>query len=136
MTMAEALAAAVAGEDAAVYGYGVVAARTSNRDRALRNLKAHRAARDLLSSLASVRGVEVPAPAIAYELPFAVSGPRGAARLAAYLENGLVPVFADLAAAGEGEVRTSAVEQAQACAERAIRWGAAPQAFPQASARS
>lgn len=131
MTEAEALQAAIAGEDAAVYGYGVVAARSANRDRALRSLRAHRAARDLMAAFAAKQGVDVPQAAIAYELPFRVSGPGGAARMAAHLENSLVPLYADLAAAATGEVRAAAVAQAQDCAERAVRWGAAPQAFPQ-----
>jgi hypothetical protein len=132
MSFDAALQAAIAGEDAAVYGYGIVAARAENRrSRALRALAAHREARDRLAAAAAVEGVSAPAPALAYTLPFAVNGANEAAQLAADLENSLVPLYADLAAAASGPLRQAAVNQARDCADRAIRWGAAPQAFPQ-----
>lgn len=122
---ADALRAAIAGEDAAVYAYGVIAAHASG-GRAERALAAHRRWRDRWASLL---GEPVDA-AIAYELPERVDDPASAAALAALVEGRLVPVYADLAAALEGAERDDAARAAAQCAQRAVRWGAPAQAFP------
>ena len=120
--------AVVAGESAAVYAYGVVAgqSRGAQRRRALIALRAHEQWRDRWAG-------DTPAPAaVAYDLPVAVTDGASARTLAQAVENGLVGLYADLAAASVDDERVDAVRAAQQCATRAVRWGAAPQAFPTA----
>ena len=132
MTLQEALNAAIAGTDATIYAYGVAAGQLkgSARRRATSALVAHERWRDRWTALAD----NPPAPAVAYELPARVESPQAARDLAALVENRLVAVLADLAAAAPaGEpagIRPDAARAAGQCAQRAVRWGAAPQAFP------
>ena len=132
MTLQEALNAAVAGTDATIYAYGVVAGQLkgSAHRRALSALAVHERLRDRWTALAD----DPPAPAVAYELPTRVESAPAARDLAALVENRLVAVLADLAAAapaGESAgIRADAARAAGQCAQRAIRWGATPQAFP------
>ncbi|MFM8350561.1 MAG: DUF4439 domain-containing protein, partial [Actinomycetales bacterium] len=74
---------------------------------------------------------DAPAPAIAYDLPVADPNRAQVRDLAALVENRLVPIYAELAAAASGDTRTAAVTAAAECATRAVTWGALPQAFPQ-----
>lgn len=127
MSGTEALRAAIAGEDAAIYAYGIVAAHAgAGRARAERALAAHRRWRDRWAALL---GEPVDA-AVAYELPARVTGPVAARELASLVERRLVPAYADLAAALDGAERDDAVRAAAQCAQRAVRWGAPAQAFP------
>jgi hypothetical protein len=121
--------AALAGEDAAVYAYGVVVARLRGADRrqALAALQAHSTWRDRWA----LQAPDAPAPAIAYDLPVADPSRAQVRELAALVENRLVPIYAELAAASSGDTRTAAVTAAAECATRAVSWGALPQAFPQ-----
>ena len=130
MTVDEARAAVVHGEDAAVYAYGVAGARVPARRRALSGLDFHRAARDAVAAAMATP----PDPAPAYVLPTAPRTPAEARALLAYVDNALVPLYADLAAASTGDERRRAVLNAQACATRAVGWGAASQAFPSGGA--
>lgn len=129
MAVSPQLLAALAGEDAAVYAYGVVVARVRGADRrqALAALQAHSTWRDRWALAAP----DAPAPAIAYDLPVADPNRAQVRDLAALVENRLVPIYAELAAAASGDTRTAAVTAAAECATRAVTWGALPQAFPQ-----
>ena len=71
MTAADAWAAVVAGEDAAIYAYSVAGARVAGRDRrrARAGLDAHRERRARASNLAVAAGGTVPTPLGAYALP-------------------------------------------------------------------
>lgn len=122
-----ALRAVIAGEDAAVYAYGIVAAHAgAAAPRAERALAAHQRWRDRWSA---ALGAPVDA-AVAYELPERVVDAASARALAALVERRLVPVYADLAAASTAAERDDAVRAAAQCAQRAVRWGAPTQAFP------
>lgn len=123
------LLAVLAGEDAAIYAYGVVVARLRGADRrqALAALQAHSTWRDRWAGEAP----EAPPPAIAYDLPVADPNRTQVRELAALVENRLVPLYAEFAAASSGDTRTAAVAAAAECATRAVSWGALPQAFPQ-----
>ena len=134
MTPAEAWAAVVAGEDAAVYAYSVAGARVSpgDRRRSRTGLDAHRERRARASTLTIAAGGTVPSPLSAYALPDGVDQPRTAARTLAEVDNALVAVYADAAAASQGEDRRWAARSAADCASSAVAWGAAPQAFPEA----
>jgi len=85
-----ALQAALAAENAAIYGYGVAGAHLtgSSLARAEQDWTAHNQARDTLTVMISSRGA-VPAAAQAYyQLPFRVRDAASAVRLAAYLRTG------------------------------------------------
>lgn len=128
MTRDEALRAVISGEDAAVYAYGVVAARLTGqaRGRAIAARDDHRRWRDRWAAIATVA---VPAEA-AYDLPRDVNDAGSARELAALVELRLVPVYADLASATSQDERDEAARAGAQCAQRSVRWGAAPQAFP------
>ena len=128
MSAEQAIGAAIAGEDSAVYAYGVIGAqcRGAEASRARRALADHRARRQQLQSLIAET---VPA-ASAYDLPFAVDDEASAMRLAVVVENRMAALLADVAAQLDGERRAAAVTGAMECAARAVAWGGAPEAFP------
>ena len=130
MSSQEARAIAVAGEDAAIYAYGVISAVLSNTDhrRALAALRAHQSWRDRLAAV--LPAGTTPTAAIAYDFPYPVPDSPQAVHLAQLIENRLVVVYADLAAAATGDERADAVLAASECATRAVVWGAPSQAFP------
>ncbi len=132
MTPQEAWSAVVTGEDGAVYAYSVAGAHVSGaaRERALTGLGEHRAARDRAASKVIAAGGTAPAPAIAYDLPFEVDGPKRARDLMALVDNRLVAQYADAAAATTDADRRAAARAAAECAMRAVTWGAPTQAFP------
>ena len=79
---ANALAAVLAAEQAAVYAYGVVGAQgaAADRDDALAALQRHAARRDLVAArLSAAQRTPKPAPP-AYQLPFAVATPAAGAQ--------------------------------------------------------
>jgi hypothetical protein len=130
MTPDEARAAVVRGEDAAIYAYSIAGARVPALRRAVSGLEAHRAARDSVAAMMQAP----PDPAPAYALATEPASPRQARELMAYVDNGLVPLYADLAAVTSADERRRAVLAAQACATRAVSWGAPSQAFPTGAA--
>ena len=124
--------AALAAEHAAVYGYGVVGgqAAADRRPAAQQAYDAHRAARDTMArTVVDLGGVPV-AAAAAYRLPFPVGSPAAAARLAAYLEDGVAGAYGDLVAAAIGGVRRDAAAAVRAAAVRAVGWRGGSVAFP------
>jgi hypothetical protein len=128
---AEAWAAVVAGEDAAVYAYSVAGGRVSAGDRARAALDRHRVHRDRAAAQVVKDVGTVPDGSPAYALG-PIGTPDQAAAVLAGVENALVGVYADAAAAAAGAERQWAARAAVECAVRAVRWGAAPQAFPTA----
>ncbi|RKS74933.1 uncharacterized protein DUF4439 [Actinomadura pelletieri DSM 43383] len=117
----EAVQRVLAAEHATVYGYGVLGARLGGapRETAKAVWNAHRARRDELVSALPVAPV---AAAPAYRLPFPVTSPRAAARLAAVLEEDLVPVYVGLAGASSPELRAFAADGARRAMARAAAW--------------
>lgn len=132
MTPVEAWTAVVAGEDAAVYAYSVAGAQVTGgaRRRALAGLDAHTAHRSRAASAVIAAGGTAPPAAAAYELPPGTGTRAGARAAMAAVDNALVPVYADAAAASTGDDRGWAARAAAECATRAVTWGATPQAFP------
>ena len=132
MTAAEAWAAVVEGEDAAVFAYSVAGARVgaSARAEALNGLDAHRAHRGRASALVTAAGGTPPTPAVAYDLPFEVTSRATARALMALVDNRLVGLYADAAEQASGDDRRWAARSAAENATRAVPWGAEPQAFP------
>ena len=132
MTPVEAWSAVVAGEDAAAYAYSVAGAQVSGaaRRRALAGLDAHAANRARAASAVAAAGGTAPPAAPAYALPAGAGTRSGAKAAMAEVDNALVPVYADAAAASTGDDRRWAARAAAECATRAVTWGAASQAFP------
>lgn len=128
-TPLSALLAAIEGEEAAAYAYGIAAPRLSGPqgDLARGGLAAHRLrVIDLRQRLA-------PADQPAAPGGFVVDVPvdaAGAAALLAGVESRLAAVYADLAARTTAVQRRDAVLAARECSVRSVAWGAAPQAFP------
>jgi Domain of unknown function (DUF4439) len=131
-TATEALQACVAAEHVAVWAYGIVGAHLEPelRPEARATWDSHRARRDRVGLLLHDRDAPVPASEPAYALPFPVSDPAAARRLAAEVENRLAGTYADLVMAADGDVRLLAAQALQEAAVRAVRWGGTPEAFP------
>jgi hypothetical protein len=127
-----ALQAALAAEHAAVYGYGVVGGRigTARQAEARTAYDAHRARRDDLARQVRALGGRPVAADAAYALPFTVSDPADAVRLAARLEDGVAGVYADLVRTAAGERRRTAAGALRESAVRAARWRGGSVAFP------
>ena len=133
MTPLEALQQVLAGEHAAVYGYGVVGARLAGgpyERAAVSGWDAHRARRAAVSALVSAAGGQ-PVPAAAgYELGGPVNDPDQARALAAQVEQRAAATYADLVGAVNGAVRSSAAGWLVDAAVRATAWSGQPQTFP------
>ncbi|MBU6245780.1 MAG: DUF4439 domain-containing protein [Actinomycetales bacterium] len=127
MSEQQARNAAIAGEDACIYAYGIIGAHlaAAGQRKARRALDSHRAWRDRLLAA----GDYVPGSA-AYELPFPVQDAAAARRLAILVEQRMVPAYADLAASTSGDLRAQAVQAGCECAARSVAWGGPTQAFP------
>lgn len=130
--LVEALQALLDAEHAAVYGFGVVGARSDGpaRDRARTSYDAHRARRDEVEQLIVRQGARPRASAPAYGLPFPVSSGGDASRLAAHLEDGVAAHLADVVASAEGEARRIAATWLREAALASTEWGGAAAAFP------
>ncbi len=122
------LAAALAAEHAAVWGYGVVGAALGRGGRPTAGAaeEAHRVLRDRLSALLTERGAEPAGPEGGYALPFPVLSAVDAAALGATLEDGTAATWVRVL--DRAAVRTSrelAVEALAAAEVRAVGWRAA-----------
>jgi len=84
----ERLTAALTGEYAAIYAYGVLGVRlnSTNAAKARKIEQAHRDRRDLLLLRLTAADIAVPPAAAGYQLPFAVTNSATAVRLAAEVE--------------------------------------------------
>ncbi|AVH95179.1 MULTISPECIES: ferritin-like domain-containing protein [Streptomyces] len=132
MSALDATQAALAAEHAAVYGYGVVGGRigTERRAEATAAYEAHRARREVLRRAVRDLGGAPAAAAAAYALPFRVTDPAGAVRLAAVLEDRVAGVYSDLVRATEGPARREAAAALKEAAVRAVRWRGGDVTFP------
>ncbi|MFC7932024.1 ferritin-like domain-containing protein [Streptomyces cinereoruber] len=132
MSALDATQAALAAEHAAVYGYGVVGGRigTERRAEATAAYEAHRARREVLRRAVRDLGGTPAAAAAAYALPFRVTDPAGAVRLAAVLEDRVAGVYSDLVRATEGPARREAAAALKEAAVRAVRWRGGDVTFP------
>jgi hypothetical protein len=127
-----ALQAALAAEQAASYGYGIVGAHLTGYrfTVAATDCLDHERARDTLMRLITARHGTPQAAAVAYQLPIAVSTPAEAAALAVILEHRVTAAYLGLASVPDKALRSLGAAQMQACAVRAVRWGGHSQAFP------
>lgn len=128
---------ALAGEQAAIYAYGVAGARLpAQLQPAARRLRdAHRARRDVLESALRARGATPRAPAPAYRLPAGVGEAAGvgdaagvgeaAATLLAAVEERLAVRYDALASANDPALRRLAEAAGRAGRSWAAQWRAA-----------
>ena len=131
-TAVAALQAALAAEDAAVYGYGVAGAHLAGARRAaaVRNWVAHQNARDALARMLAARGAQPVAAAAAYELPFAVHSAAAAVALATVLEDRLCAAYLGLVGLADPGLRAFGARAARTAALRAAAWRGSTLAFP------
>jgi Domain of unknown function (DUF4439) len=140
MDAVAALQAALAAEQAAVYGYGVAGAHLSGASQATAQQywTAHREARDTLSTMIRTRGATPAATLAYYALPFPVNSAGSAEALAAHLEDGVTAAYLDLVtvplSAGAASLRTFGALAMQAAAGRAAHWRGSTIPFPGLSA--
>ena len=130
----DALQAALAAEEAASYGYGIVGAHlqaaSSLGAEATRCWLAHQRSRDLLEQLVLAAG-GTPAPAaVAYRLPWPVSSEHQARALAARLEDNVIAAYLGMVALKRRQLRELGARRMQQSAIRAVHWNGRQQAFP------
>ena len=136
MTPLEALQAALAGEHAAVYVYGVLGGRTSaSAEPALASaLRAaydvHRARRDQVTAMVRVRGEEPVASEVSYVLPNAADTAARCRRAAAQIEQRCTEVYAAAVGSTSRANRQWAIDALADAAVRQLAFGVAPTAFP------
>jgi hypothetical protein len=131
-TAVAALQAALAAEDAAVFGYGVAGAHlTGSRQRAAeQDWTGHSDARDALAVMITKLGATPVAAQAYYELPFAVRDAATATELAAYLEDGVARAYLGIVAVSNQQLRGFGARAMQGPAQRAAYWRGHTQAFP------
>jgi hypothetical protein len=129
----DAMQAALAGEHAGVYGYGVVGAHLEDdaRDSAREALAVHRSRRNTLEVDIRALGAQPVAALPGYALPFPVTDESSARRLAGTMEQRLQPLYVDLVTtATDTAAREFAARAVADAAVRAAIWTAATVAFP------
>ncbi|BDU07618.1 ferritin-like domain-containing protein [Nocardia cyriacigeorgica] len=120
-----ALLDALGAEHAAVYTYGLIAAYASpERDQVVvEHTAAHRVRRDSTIDAIEAAGITVPPPDAAYTMPFPVTDPVAAARLAATVESDTAVAWRSVVEQGESEaVRRMGVDALTECALRLAVW--------------
>ncbi|HEY1623036.1 MAG TPA: ferritin-like domain-containing protein [Streptosporangiaceae bacterium] len=127
-----ALQAALAAEQAAVYGYGVAGAHLGGASQvtAWQYWTEHRDARDTLAAMITARGATPVAALAYYDLPFPVTGAATGEALAAHLEDGVTAAYLGVVAVNDANLRTFGAQAMQASAGRAAHWRGSTVAFP------
>ena len=127
-----ALQAALAAENAAIFGYGVAGAHLTGNAQAAagQDWTGHNQARDTLTAMISSLGAGPTAAQASYRLPFRVHDAASAMSLAAYLEDGVTRAYLGLVAVSNPTLRAFAAKAMQASANRALAWSGTTVAFP------
>ncbi|WP_326560349.1 ferritin-like domain-containing protein [Micromonospora sp. NBC_01796] len=118
------LDAALAAEHAAIFAYGPIGVRLAGAAAtdARAAEAAHRTRRDALVLLLTTGGGTAPAAAASYELPYPVTDPASALRLAVEIEERTGAVWRAALATTTGVERGRALDALTDCAVRATRW--------------
>lgn len=127
-----ALQGALAAENAAVYGFGVVGAMFTGKEQTMARgaWTAHLNDRDTLVAMLTKLGATPVASAPAYALPFPVTDARSARRLAAFLEDGVTRAYLGVVAVSDTALRSFGARAMQTSAGRASVWSGTTVAFP------
>src|SRR5271154_6719826 len=115
-----ALQAALAAEDAAIFGYGVAGAHLSGSKLAAAEQywTGHNEARDALAAMILKLGASPVAAQPFYQLPFAVHDATSAMALAAYLEDGVTRAYLGIVAVASARLRNFGAQAMQGPAAR------------------
>ncbi|MBO9520242.1 MAG: ferritin-like domain-containing protein [Nocardioidaceae bacterium] len=139
MTPLEALQAALAGEHAAVYCYGVIGARTSASahpdlyDAMLHGFQRHRRRRDQLTAMIVRRGAEPVAAEVSYEVPGPLRNVPELNNAALQLERRIARTFGQLVESTAGAERRWALVALDDAAVRQVEFRGTPEMFPGSS---
>jgi hypothetical protein len=127
-----ALQAALAAEDAAIFGYGVAGAHLAGSSQAAAEQcwAGHNEGRDTLTAMISRLGAAPVAARAFYRLPFPVHDATSAMALAAHLEEGVTRAYLGIVAVSDQQWRTFGALAMQGSARRAAFWRGSTQAFP------
>jgi hypothetical protein len=127
-----ALQAALAAENAAIFGYGVAGAHLTGSGLAAaeQDWTRHNEARDTLAAMIRRLGAAPAATRAFYQLPFRVHDAASAMALAAYLEDGVTKAYLGLVAVSDQRLRRFGALAMQGTAQRAAFWRGSTQAFP------
>ena len=127
-----ALQAALAAENAAIFGYGVAGAHLTGSGLAAaeQDWTRHNEARDTLAAMIRRLGAVPAATQAFYQLPFRVHDAASAMALAAYLEDGVTRAYLGLVAVSDQRLRRFGALAMQDAAQRAAFWRGSTQAFP------
>jgi hypothetical protein len=135
-----ALQQALAAEQAAAYGYGVVGSHltfgSAAAAAASADWVAHQRIGSELTEMISARGGQPVAAAVAYQLPFPVTSPTTAQQLAATMEDRVAEAYLVVVGLPERGLRSFGAQQVRAAALRAEAWRGTTEAFPGMSAGS
>lgn len=131
-SVVETLDAALAGEHAAVYAYGVIGAYLTgdDRDRAAAELSRHRAARDRLAAHIRAAGGTPSASLPTYALPYPVADAASAADLADLVEERLGGLYSDVVTSTSGATRSESADALVHTARARAAWSGTATAFP------
>ena len=127
-----ALQAALAAENAAIFGYGVAGAHLTGSSLAAaeQDWTGHKEARDTLAAMIRRLGAAPAATRAFYQLPFRVHDGTSAMAFAAYLEDGVTKAYLGLVAVSDQRLRRFGALAMQGTAQRAAFWRGSTQAFP------
>ena len=127
-----ALQAALAAEQEASYGYGVIGSHLSGAKfaEATTDWVTHERARDSLTAMITDRGAQPRPATVAYQLPVPVASPAQAVVLATVVEHRVAAAYPALVAVPDQALRAFAARRMAACAVAAARWSGHSQAFP------
>jgi len=131
-TAVAALQAALAAENAAIFGYGIAGAHLTGNSQAaaLQDWTGHNEARDTLAAMIQRLGAAPAAAQASYQLPFGVHDATSARALAAYLEDGVTTAYLGVVAVSDPRLRQFGALAMQGSAQRAAFWRGSTQAFP------
>jgi uncharacterized protein DUF4439 len=132
ITAVSALRAALAAEDAAIYGYPVAGAHLSGGRQAAaqQDWEGHNKARDTLTAMIDALGAQPVTAQAFYALPFPVHDRTSAMALAAHLEDGVTRAYLAIVAVSDQRLRDFGAMAMQSSAGRAAYWRGSTQAFP------
>jgi hypothetical protein len=131
-TALAALQAALAAENAAVYGYGVAGAHMNGDQQAAAQgyWTKHREARDALTEMITALGAAPVAALAVYALPVTADSTASAAALATALEDEVTAAYLGLVAIASQHLRQYGALAMQDSAVRAAYWRGSTEAFP------
>lgn len=129
-----ALQQALAAEQAASYGYGVVGSHfpdgSARQAAATTDWVTHMRARDQLAAMITARGGQPVPAAVAYQLPGPVHTAAAATALAVTIEDGVARAYLAVVALPDTGLRAFGADQVRAAALRAEAWRGSTVPFP------